>query len=117
MLRVALGNKPIIIISGNRCEEENKRIGGHPNSKHIPNPDGEACDVKVGGLKSITVGLAAEKVGGLRIGVGDDTTHLDVGKPNPSRYWIYESSIIYSAKIENTSLWKFHQIVRGGGNT
>ena len=40
MLRVALGNKPIIINSGNRCIEENKRIGGHPNSAHIPDPGG-----------------------------------------------------------------------------
>ncbi|MBA7572372.1 hypothetical protein ES708_14152 [subsurface metagenome] len=35
-LRMALGNKPVIILSGNRCPEENRRIGGHPNSAHIP---------------------------------------------------------------------------------
>ncbi|HUV84603.1 MAG TPA: hypothetical protein VMV86_02790, partial [Methanosarcinales archaeon] len=32
-------HKPAIVLSGNRCEEENKRIGGFPGSEHIPDPD------------------------------------------------------------------------------
>ena len=114
MLRIALGNKPVIINSGNRCPEENKRIGGHPNSAHIPKPDGEAADVRVKGVKPIDVGLAAEKIGGLRIGIAKTYCHLDVRPPSPSKFWIYENNIIYSAKIENKNLLKFYQIVIGG---
>lgn len=30
MVRMACGDRPMIITSGNRCKEENKRVGGHP---------------------------------------------------------------------------------------
>ena len=114
MLRVKLGNKPIIITSGNRCPEENKRIGGHPNSAHVPNPDGEGADLKIKGVKPINVGLAAEKIGGLRIGIAKTYTHLDTRPPSPSRFWIYlKKKIIYSAHIANNRLIKFYRIITG----
>lgn len=111
MLRIELGNKPITINSGNRCLEYNGKVNGHPNSAHTT---GEAADIKVKGVKPIDIGLAAEKVGGFRIGIGKNFVHLDVRKPCPSKFWIYESNIIYSAKIENKSLLKFYQIIKGG---
>jgi len=115
MVRMAFGGKPVIVLSGNRCPEENKRIGGYPNSEHIPNPDGEASDIKIKGVKPIDIGLAAEKIGGLRIGIAKTYCHLDVKPPSPSRFWIYiGDKIIYSAKIENESLLKFYQIVTEG---
>jgi len=114
MLRVDLGNEPIYINSGNRCPEYNKIIGGFPDSKHVPNPDGEAADIKMMEREPIEIGLVAEKIGGMRIGIGADYCHLDVGKPNPSKYWIYESDIIYSGNIENESLLKFYQIIKEG---
>ncbi len=43
-------HKPVIVLSGNRCIEYNKRIGGYPNSAHIPTSDGEAADIKVNGV-------------------------------------------------------------------
>ena len=113
MLRNNLGHKPIIIISGNRCVEYNESVHGHPLSAHIPSPAGQAADIKVKGIKPIDIGLAAEKVGGFRIGIGKGFVHLDVRKPSPSRFWIYKDNIIYSAKIENESLLKFYQIVKG----
>ena len=113
MLRIALGNKPIIINSGNRCPEYNASISGHPNSAHIPKPEGQAADVRVKGVKPIDIGLAAEKIGGLRIGIARTYVHLDVRPPSPSKFWIYESNIIYSAKIENENLLKFYQIIKG----
>ncbi len=113
MLRSNLGHKPITITSGNRCAAYNESVHGHPLSAHIPTPLGQAADIKVKGVKPIDVGLAAEKVGGFRIGIGDSFVHLDVRKPNPSKFWIYESSIIYSVRIENESLLKFYQIVKG----
>ena len=116
MLRVALGNKPVTILSGNRCPEENKKVDGHPNSAHIPKPDGEAADIKIKGIKPIDIGLAAEKIGGLRIGIARTYVHLDVRSPSPSKFWIYLNKIIYSGSIENNDLLKFYQIIKGGEN-
>ena len=107
-------HKPVIVLSGNRCEEENKRIGGFPGSEHIPDPDGEAADIKVIGMKPIKLGLIAEKVGGLRIGIAKWGIHVDVKPPNPSRFWIYTAKKpIYSGSIENNDLLKFYQIITG----
>ena len=116
MLRIALGDKPVIILSGNRCPEENKRGGGHHNSAHIPKPDGEAADIRIKGVKPIDIGLAAEKIGGLRIGIARTYVHLDTKSPAPSKYWIYLNKIIYSGSIENNNLLKFYRIInRKGG--
>ena len=107
-------HKPVIVLSGNRCEEENKRIGGFPTSSHIPKPDGEAADIKVKRISSIKLGLIAEKVGGRRIGIGKVYIHVDVKPPCPSRFWVYMGKKpIYSAKIENDDLLKFYQIIKG----
>ncbi|MBA7574508.1 hypothetical protein ES708_16317 [subsurface metagenome] len=112
MVRMECGNKPMIVNSGNRCEEENARIGGHPNSAHIPRPKGKAIDTKIKGVKPIDIGLAAEKIGGLRIGIAKTYCHLDTRPPSPSRYWVYiGGKIIYSAKIENENLLKFYDII------
>ncbi|MBA7550919.1 hypothetical protein ES705_43450 [subsurface metagenome] len=114
MIRMAFGSLPVIILSGNRCPEENKRIGGHPDSAHIPAPTGKAADVKIKGVKPIDIGLAAEKIGGMRIGIAKWGVHLDVKPPSPSRFWVYVGKKpIYSAKIENESLLKFYKIVMG----
>ena len=114
MVRMECGNKPMTITSGNRCEEENERIGGHPNSAHVPRPKGKGVDAKIRGVKPLDIGLAAEKVGGLRIGVARTYCHLDVMPPSPSKFWIYtRGKIIYSAKIENKSLLKFYKIIMG----
>jgi len=115
MVKMAFDGKPVIILSGNRCPEENKRVGGHPNSAHVPKPDGEGSDVKIKGVKPLDIGLAAEKIGGLRIGIAKTYCHLDVRPPSPSRFWVYVGKkIIYSAHIENTSLAKFYKIVMEG---
>jgi len=111
---MAFNGLPVIVLSGNRCEEENKNIGGHPDSAHIPKPDGEGADIKIKGVKPIDIGLAAEKIGGLRIGIAKWGVHLDVRPPSPSKFWIYlGKKPIYSAKIENESLLKFYQIIKG----
>ncbi|MBA7500276.1 hypothetical protein ES704_03031 [subsurface metagenome] len=114
MVRIACGNEPMTINSGNRCEEENARIGGHPDSAHIPRPKGKGADAKIKGKKPLEVGLAAEKVGGLRIGIAKTYCHLDVMPPSPSRFWIYiRGKPIYSGPIENKDLLKFYKMVMG----
>ncbi|GAI83525.1 unnamed protein product [marine sediment metagenome] len=107
-------HKPVIVLSGNRCEEENKRIGGFPGSEHIPDPDGEAADIKVVGMKPIKLGLIAEEVEGLRIGIAKWGIHVDVKPPSPSRFWVYMGKKpIYSGPIENKDLLKFYKIITG----
>ena len=114
MVRMAFDDKPVIVLSGNRCPEENKRVAGYPDSEHIPNPDGEAADIKIKGIKPIDIGLAAEKIGGMRIGIAKTYAHLDIRPPSPSKFWIYlGKKIIYSGTIENNSLIKFYQIITG----
>ncbi len=115
MVRIECGNRPMIINSGNRCPEENKKVGGHPDSAHVPKPKGKGADVKVKGVKPIDVGLAAEKVGGLRIGIAKTYCHMDVKPPNPSRFWVYvRGKPIYSGPIENKDLLKFYRIIKEG---
>lgn len=107
-------HRPMIVNSGNRCEEYNEKIGGVPNSKHIPNPDGEGADIKVKGMTPIELGLVAEEVGGLRIGIGKIYIHVDTGPPCPSKFWYYKNGKrIYSAKINNESLIEFYKEVTG----
>lgn len=114
MVRMACGNKSMTINSGNRCPEENRRIGGHPDSAHIPKPKGKGVDAKMEGVKPIDIGLAAEKIGGMRIGIARTYCHLDVRTPSPSKYWIYTGKKpIYSGSIENNSLIKFYRIITG----
>jgi len=114
MVKMAFDGKPVIVLSGNRCPEENKRIGGYPDSEHIPNPDGEASDVKIKGVRPIDIGLAAEKIGGMRIGIAKTYAHLDIRPPSPSKFWIYiGNKIIYSGPIENNDLLKFYRIITG----
>jgi len=117
MVRIALDNKPMIINSGNRCPEYNKSIYGHPNSAHIPMPKGKGVDTKIKGVKPIDIGLAAEKIGGMRIGIAKIYCHLDTRPPNPSRFWIYiNNKPVYSGSIENSSLIKFYKIITGKNN-
>jgi len=107
-------HRPVTVNSGNRCEEYNKKIGGVPNSPHIPNPDGEAADIRVEGMTSLELGLVAEEVGGLRIGIGKNYIHVDTKPPCPSKFWYYDNGKrIYSAKINNESLIKFYKKVTG----
>ncbi len=109
-------HEPVIVLSGNRCEEENKRIGGFPGSAHIPDPDGEASDIKVIGISPIKLGLIAEKVGGLRIGIAKWGIHVDIRPPSPSKFWIYDhdkGKTIYSFGINNESLIEFYKKVTG----
>lgn len=107
-------HRPMIVNSGNRCPEYNKKIGGHPNSTHIPKPDGEGADIKVKGMAPIDLGLIAEEVGGLRIGIAEWGIHVDVRPPCPSKFWYYKKGKpIYSAKINNENLIEFYKEITG----
>jgi uncharacterized protein YcbK (DUF882 family) len=75
ILRMLLGDKPIIISSGYRCRVYNKAINGAPNSQHMY---GKAADIIMQGTDSSKVAAAAESIfqnGGL--GRYKDFTHVD----------------------------------------
>lgn len=75
---------PIIINSGFRTIEHNKKIGGSTNSQHL---SGKAVDVSILNQKlSIeTIRDLAESVGFTGIGMYDTFIHLDV-RPIPSKW-------------------------------
>jgi len=98
-------NKPIHITSGYRCPAENKKVGGYSHSPHLL---GEAADIQVKNMSIVTLAMIASKIEGIRIGCYPNHIHVDIVKPNPSKYWLikkYGQKPIYSKREK--SLAKF----------
>lgn len=72
-LRTRLG-KPIVITSGYRSVEHNKKVGGSPNSQHLL---GKAADIQVSGMTPAQVAAEAEKIGFGGIGIYKTFVHVD----------------------------------------
>lgn len=90
LLRSQIGKK-IIITSGCRCPEWNKKIGGKPNSQHITTPK-RAClaadiDAPLDADKYQLV-KAAMSLGFSGIGINGSFLHLDLKLGDP-RMWSY----------------------------
>lgn len=74
-LRQRIG-QPLIINSGYRTPEHNKAVGGAENSLHV---EGKAADIrKVKGLTIDEMGILAEKIGFVGIGLYTWGIHVDV---------------------------------------
>jgi uncharacterized protein YcbK (DUF882 family) len=73
-LRDMIG-KPIVIHSGYRTPEYNKKVGGANESQHM---EGTAADISIAGLSPEKVAELAEKVGFNGIGIYKTFTHVDV---------------------------------------
>ena len=73
-LRDEIG-KPIIINSGYRTEEYNKKVGGAKKSYHM---QGKAVDIRVNGMKPKEIAKVAEKIGFNGVGVYKNFLHVDV---------------------------------------
>lgn len=67
-------NKPIIINSGYRTPEHNKKVGGASGSQHLL---GKAVDIKVNGMTPTTLAKHAEAVGFRGIGLYKTFIHVD----------------------------------------
>jgi uncharacterized protein YcbK (DUF882 family) len=82
-LRSKLGDKPMGILSGYRCKEYNKQVGGAPESQHMVLPC-QCADITVKQTAPRDVADAAEE---LFNGLGRYTgwTHVDT-RPNKSRW-------------------------------
>ena len=82
ILRNHLG-KPIIINSGYRSPQHNKKVGGSPNSQHLL---GKACDIRTGRYSPLEIYNTIEKLildGGMMqggLGLYDTFVHYDIRK-------------------------------------
>jgi uncharacterized protein YcbK (DUF882 family) len=74
-LRKRIGDKPVIITSGYRCEDYNRKVGGVPKSYHLL---GMAADVRVPGVEPGDLIKHAFEVGFLGLGLYDTFCHLDI---------------------------------------
>ncbi len=73
-LRDLIG-KPIMVNSGYRTPEYNKRVGGAKNSYHM---QGKAVDIKVNGLSISELKANALEVGFNGVGVYKNFLHVDI---------------------------------------
>jgi len=87
-IRARAGGRPMIIVSGSRCESHNIAEGGKPNSAHLT---GEAADIRaVFGDDKYRIIEAALHIGILRVGIGRSFIHVDVSRTLPQGVvWLY----------------------------
>jgi uncharacterized protein YcbK (DUF882 family) len=80
-----IGEHPIIVNCGYRCQWHNTEVGGSPNSQHLR---GLAADIRVDGLKPVEVARFAEQIEAFKssgIGIYKTFVHLDIGRKVPWR--------------------------------
>ena len=76
-------NRPVVINSGYRNEDWNRKVGGSPNSQHMK---GKAADIYVSGKSPKEVAEFAKKIGFRGVGLYDTFVHVDT-RDKPS-YWV-----------------------------
>lgn len=81
-------NKPVIINSGYRTQEHNRRVGGALNSYH---KQGRAADISISGVTTRDIASFAEFIGCLGIGLYDNFVHID---SRDNKYFWYGSNQI-----------------------
>ncbi len=81
-------NKPLIITSGFRCIEYNRRIGGVPNSAHTKGLAVDiACETSTDRFYIVSF---ATQLGFRRIGINKRFIHLDIDESKPKPViWLY----------------------------
>lgn len=69
---------PVVISSGCRCPEHNRRVGGKVNSRHLL---GRAVDFSVSGHPAAEVLPLARQLGGIRYAyqIDEHYLHMDIG--------------------------------------
>mgnify|MGYP005993312115 CR=1 FL=1 len=84
-----LAGIPFYINSAYRTEEENKRVGGKPNSSHLK---GLAVDIKAKDSRTrFAVLNALIQTGFTRIGIADTFIHVDLDKNKSQQViWTYK---------------------------
>ena len=82
----SIAKVPFTILSGCRCKEHNKNVGGKPNSAHTRLL---AADIELSSRTKYIVLDALKKAGFIRIGVADGFVHCDTDKTLPQVEWKY----------------------------
>ena len=87
-LRKSCGCVPITILSGMRCKDWNKSVGGAAGSKHL---HGSAADIVVHGLHPLEMSAKAEFIsafshGGIGTYPNRGFVHVDVRLDGPARW-------------------------------
>jgi uncharacterized protein YcbK (DUF882 family) len=78
----AITGRPLVVVSGYRCEPHNKAVGGAPKSQHLL---GRAADIRAGHA----TGDQARALGARGIGCrGAWAVHVDV-RTGPPATWEY----------------------------
>lgn len=86
VLRDAL-RKPVVILSGCRCERHNERVGGAKFSQHLI---GRAADIRVEGMSARELYAKAKDIPMLRgFGVDDERGFLHVDSRDVGARWCY----------------------------
>ena len=77
LIRAGIGNHPIFVNSGCRCESHNSNVGGSQNSQHL---HCKAADIWSNHATPDEISFIANQVIGLRGGIGVYETfcHIDV---------------------------------------
>lgn len=84
-----VAGRPIIVLSGCRCQAHNQAVGGAPSSRHLT---GEAADIRCPGVtpRELYVHAAALcRFGGFGVDDAGGFLHVDV-RPGLAR-WCYSS--------------------------
>ena len=91
-VREAYGS-PMIITWGCRCKKHNEKVGGKPDSAHLPAEDGYCYGADFKALTSQEkhdIVKAAIQIGCKRIGIAKDFIHLDFSPYLPQKViWVY----------------------------
>lgn len=83
-LRSAIGNKPIIINSGYRCESHNKNVGGVEGSYHL---QGKAADIFIKGDMNELAIMADRIFNTSGVGIYKKQNFIHVDVRNGKRRW------------------------------
>lgn len=85
-LRALVG--PLHILSGYRCPEHNKRVGGAPKSEHVLGRAADVVATKVGlrELYEAALKVPAFKSSGIGIYPDEGFVHVDVARSKPARW-------------------------------
>lgn len=80
--------RPMVVVSGYRCDRYNRKVGGVPNSYHTK---GLAADIAIASNTDRFALIAAAIGSGIaRIGVYRTFTHIDIGESPIHVMWIKE---------------------------
>lgn len=60
LVRMAVGNRPVVVSSGYRSPALNRAVGGSRTSAHM---DGRAADIRVAGMRALDVARAVRDAG------------------------------------------------------